>query len=171
MIAGSRQLITTGKPACSATLTVAQATPTSLRWGIMRDGLVVRWMIVGIALIWPSQGSGQIEGMSSQELYDAACARSHGVDGTGVDASRLAFTIATPHLPTAASLHASPISTGSPSPPRGGPIPLRPGPFPSGSAVTCARLIVELRPRPNVTFSRLRASVSRSDCAIRQYGV
>ncbi len=62
----------------------------------MRERFVVRWMIVGIALTWPSQGSGQIEGMSSQELYDAACARCHGVDGTGVDASRVAFTIATP---------------------------------------------------------------------------
>ncbi|TDI49370.1 MAG: cytochrome c [Acidobacteria bacterium] len=62
----------------------------------MRERLVVPWMIVGIALIWPSQGSGQIEGMSSQELYDAACARCHGLDGTGVDASRVAFTIATP---------------------------------------------------------------------------
>ena len=53
-------------------------------------------MGAGLLLAQPAIARAQIEDMSSQELYEAACARCHGLDGTGVDASQVAFTIPTP---------------------------------------------------------------------------
>lgn len=62
----------------------------------MRCRLV--FMGAGLLLAQPAIARAQIEDMSSQELYEAACARCHGLDGTGVDASQVAFTIPTPEF-------------------------------------------------------------------------
>ncbi len=47
---------------------------------------------------WPGMADAQIEDMSAQELYEAACSKCHGLDGAGVDASQVAFTVPTPNF-------------------------------------------------------------------------
>lgn len=52
------------------------------------------WILFPASL--PAQTPGDFAAMDGRELYQAACANCHGVDGTGADPSRLAFSEAMP---------------------------------------------------------------------------
>ena len=54
--------------------------------------------VMGVMMAWPVLAGAQIDDMSAQELYDAACAKCHGLDGAGVDPSQVAFTVPTPNF-------------------------------------------------------------------------
>ena len=58
--------------------------------------VMIGMVLLGMNLVLPVDGLGQIDDMSGKELYEAACARCHGIDGSGNDPGSVAFEVPVP---------------------------------------------------------------------------